>query len=66
MTNIIEQITIYSENGNKEYPSSLRIKMDGTKPDCPITFYAAGNPVFSLGMHELGEFIEELQKLDIT
>jgi hypothetical protein len=66
MTTIIDQITIHSEEGNKEYPSSVTIEMDGTKPDCPITFYAAGLPVFSLGMHELGEFIEQLQQLDIT
>jgi hypothetical protein len=66
MNTIIEKITIYSEDGNKLYPSKLTIEMDGTNSDCPMTFYAADLPVFSLGMHELGEFIEQLQKLDIT
>jgi hypothetical protein len=63
MNTNIQQIRIFSEDGNREYPYELVIDMDGTKPTCPITFYSAGIPVFSLGSDEVDQFCEELQKL---
>jgi len=59
----IEQIRIFSEEGNSDYPNELTIEMDSTKPTCPITFYSAGLPIFSLGEDEVEEFCESLQKL---
>jgi hypothetical protein len=61
MNTNIQQIQIFSEN--REYPNELIIDIDGTKPTCPITFYSAGIPVFSLASYEVDQFCEELQKL---
>ena len=63
MTASIEQVKIYSESGDGKYPNDLVAKMDGSQPDCPITFYSGGVPVFSLGADEVAEFCEELSKL---
>lgn len=63
MTTNTEQIRIYSENGDSQYPNELVAEMDGTKPDCPITFYSRGIPIFSLGSDEVAEFCEEISKL---
>ena len=63
MTTITEKIRIYSENGDSQYPNELMAKMDGTKPDCPITFYREAIPIFSLGSDEVAEFCEQISKL---
>ena len=63
MNTMIEQIRIFSESGDRQYPNELVAEIDGTKPDCPITFYCGGHPVFSLGCHEVAEFCEEITKL---
>lgn len=66
MTTILEKITIYSENGDRDYPATLEISMNGKKPDCPVTFWWDGKPVFSLGADEIHQFCEELEKMDCT
>jgi hypothetical protein len=66
MTTITEKIRIYSEDGDKEHPSEIIVTMNGSKPDCPITFWHDDKPIFSLGGCELDEFIEEIRKLDCT
>jgi hypothetical protein len=66
MTTITEKITIHSEFGERSHPSQITLSMDGTQPDCPVTFWADGKAVFSLGNDEIQEFCEQLQKLDCT
>jgi hypothetical protein len=66
MTTITEKITIHSEDGEKSHPSEITLTMDGSQPDCPVTFWADGKPVFSLGSHEIAEFCEQLQTLDCS
>ena len=64
MTTIIEKITVYSEFGDREHPSKIQLSMDGSQPECPVTFWHDGKAFFSMGADEIGEFIEQLQKLD--
>lgn len=66
MTTITEKILIYSEDGDPAHPSEIAVTMDGTKPDCPITFWRDGKAFFSLGAGEVAEFCEQIQKLDCT
>jgi hypothetical protein len=66
MNTITEKITIYSEDGEKSHPSEITLIMDGKQPDCPVTFWADGKPVFSMGCHEIEEFCEQLKTLDCT
>ena len=63
MNILIEQIRMYSEYGDRQYPCELVVEMDGTKPDTPITFYSGGMPIFSLGSEEISEFCEQISKL---
>jgi hypothetical protein len=57
------QIRILSENGDNQYPNEIVAEIDGTKRNCPITFYSDGIAIFSLGSGELEEFCGELSKL---
>lgn len=67
MTTILEKITVYSEDGDRAYPNSLGIQMDGSQPNCPVTFYDGdGKPVFSMAADEISGFIKELVKMDPT
>ena len=63
MHTLIEQISVMSENGNSQYPNELTAKMDGTKPECPITLYSGGIPIFSLGEDEVDDFCKQLKSL---
>ncbi len=63
MNTLIEQISIYSENGDGQYPNNIVAKLNGKHSDCPITFYSGGMPLFSLGSDEISEFCEEISKL---
>lgn len=58
------KITVYSELGDPSKPSFVEISMDGSKPDCPITFRHDGNDFFSMGAEEISDFVEALQSLD--
>jgi hypothetical protein len=60
---IIEKITIYSDNGDKLYPCEIEIKMDGSKPDCPITLMKDKKPLFSMGSDEVDEFCKALKAM---
>ena len=67
MTEITEQIIVYSENGDNIYPNSLKIDMDASQPNLPITFWYSQNgltfePVFSLGQNEIEHFIKVLKR----
>ena len=63
MTIIPKQIEVYSEDGLAEVNNGLTLELDGSTPDCPITFYLNEEAVFSLGNHEVSEFIEALNSL---
>lgn len=63
MTSITHVIHVYSENGDPEFPGDIRLSMNGSNPDCPITFFQKGEPVFSLGSDEVDDFCKLLQSL---
>lgn len=63
MDTLIEQIRVMSEHGDRQYPCELTAKMDGTKPECPVTLYSGGIPIFSLGENEVDDFCEQLKSL---
>lgn len=63
MDTLIEQIRVMSERGDRQYPNELSAKMDGTKPECPITLYSGEIPIFSLGEDEVNDFCEKLKSL---
>ena len=63
MNTLIEQIRIFSEEGDQQYPNELVAEMDGTKPACPITLYSGGIPIFSLGEDEVDDFCKQLKSL---
>lgn len=63
MNTLIETIRFISENGDNQYPDELTAKIDGTKPECPITLYSGGIPIFSLGEDEMDDFCEQLKSL---
>lgn len=60
----VTKITIHSELGCANHPTMIEISMDGSQPDCPITFWHDGEPFFSMGSEEISDFIEALQSLD--
>ena len=66
MTSITTSTTIYSEDGNSKYPSAITLKMDDSKPNVPITFWANNKPVFSLGAEEIEEFCKILSSMDCS
>jgi len=63
MTTITTEIIIYSEDGDSKHPASITLKMDDSKPDCPVTFLADDKPVFSLGYQEISKFCETLTSM---
>jgi hypothetical protein len=64
MTSITTNITIYSYDGDSKYPAAITLKMDETKPECPITFWADDKPVFSFGAEEIPAFCKVLNSMD--
>jgi hypothetical protein len=64
MNTIITQAVIESEDGDSKYPSSITLKMDGSKMSCPVTFWAKGKPVFSLASEEIPAFCRALSAMD--
>jgi hypothetical protein len=54
---------IHSEFGDREINRWITIEMDGSKPDCPITFIVDGNPVFSIGSEEIDDFVKALDSI---
>lgn len=63
MTNYLEQLSIRSEFGDIDLPSMIKIKMNGSHHECPVTFYDDdGKPFFSMGNDEIHEFCEQLSK----
>jgi len=66
MTTITEKITVCSEDGDACYPSVLDLRMDGSKPDCPVTFWANGKAVFSMSSDEIPAFCKALSSLDCS
>ena len=68
MTTITEKIIISSEDGDREYPSTLDVRMDGTQINCPVTFYSSrtGKPVFSMASDEIPAFCKALSAMDCS
>ena len=66
MTTITEKITVCSEDGDREYPSTMEIRMDGSKPECPVTFWMDKTPVFSMAADEIPAFCKALSALDCS
>jgi len=66
MTTITEKIIVHSEDGESEYPSTLDIRMDGSKPTCPVTFWMDETPVFSMASDEVAFFCEALMRMDCS
>ena len=66
MTSLTTAIELFSESGDREFPNCIHIKMDGRQPDCPVTFYGKdGQPLFSMGNDEVGEFVKALSDLEV-
>ncbi len=65
MNKTTDKITIYSEDGDPEYSAQMEISLDGTKPDCPVTFWMGGNAFFSMGNHEVARFCELLKEMEL-
>ena len=64
MTKIPTEVEVYSDDGQPDAPNYLKLKMNGSKPDCPITLYNHKNKaVFSLACHEVDDFCEALQEI---
>jgi len=59
----IEQIRIFSENGDPRYPAEMVIEMDGNHTSGPINFYSDGMPIFSIGLSEVPEFMDQIAKM---
>ena len=66
MTTITETITICSEDGDRDYPSSIQIKLDGTQPNCPVTFWKDEVAVFSMAADEIPAFCSALSAMDCS
>lgn len=64
MTTITDAITIISEYGDPKHPCGIEIKQDGSTPDCPVTFWMGGTPVFSMGTEEIDAFCKALQTIN--
>lgn len=54
---------LYSENGKRDQGHAITLEMDGSEPDCPISFVFDGKPVFSLGADEVDEFTKAIESL---
>jgi hypothetical protein len=65
MTKIHDKITVYSEDGDTDYPAQIQITLDGTKPDCPVTFWAEEKAFFSMGNDEIERFCEMLKEMKL-
>jgi hypothetical protein len=63
---ITEKIIISSENGDRNYPSTLDLRMDATQMDCPVTFYHDEKPVFSMASDEIPSFCAALRTMDLS
>lgn len=66
MTIITEKFTIFSEDGDRNYPATLLCTMDGSQQDCPVTFWQDDKAVFSMGNDEIPAFIKALSLLDCS
>ncbi len=66
MTIITDRLTIHSEDGDRNYPSSLEITMDDTQQTCPVTFWQEDKAVFSMGNDEISAFIKALSSFDCS
>ena len=66
MNAIITKTEINSEDGDSQYPSSITLKMDGSKRECPVTFWVDDKPVFSLAADEIPAFCRALSAMDCT
>ena len=66
MSTITNSITVFAEDGEPGQPHELTIKLDGSKPDCPVTLYDdEGNAVYSCGNDELHELIDALKQIQL-
>ena len=63
MTTLTTRLDIHSENGDRKTNNAITLEMDGSQPDCPVSFIVDGKPVFSLGSDEVEEFTNLLQAL---
>ena len=66
MTGTITQTEINSEDGDSKYPSTIILKLDGSKRECPVTFWVDDKPVFSLAADEIPAFCRALSAMDCT
>lgn len=65
MERTIIGVTVYAEDGKEGVNNQLQIRMDGSDPDCPVTFYADGKAVFSMAEAEIDAFCENLKLLSL-
>ena len=63
MTTLTTRLDIHAENGDRKTNNTITLELDGSQPDCPISFIIDGKPVFSLGADEVDEFTTHLQSL---
>ena len=63
MTRLTTRLDIHSETGDCKTNNAVTLEMDGSQPDCPISFIIDGKPVFSLGADEVSQFAESLESL---
>ena len=63
---VINEAKFHSTEGDPKHSGDLTVRLDGSKPECPITFYdRKDRPVFSMGNDEVPEFCELLKTFHI-
>lgn len=66
MNIITHKVTLHSDLGDEKYPATLDLRMDETKPDCPVTIWQDDKAIFSMGNDEIHDFIKALAYLDCS
>jgi len=64
MEKIINAIELHSDASNTEVPTRITIELDGTTPECPVTFRdaASGQAFFIMTNDEIPDFITALEQ----
>lgn len=63
MTTLTTRLDMHSENGDRKTNNAITLELDGSQPDCPISFIVNGKAAFSLGADEVDEFVAHLKSL---
>ena len=64
MITITKEIEFHSDCKCSQTSSVMMAKMDGSQPECPVTFYVDDNAVFTMENCEISTFVDALKTLD--